>query len=337
MMLNSYAVLAVFFALLRLGLGVVVLACGAFGWRRWHAGGDRTTSENAGHLAFLLAVTLVLLGIASWPLLYLLLQSYVPEWPGAMCIYGVTQVGAGSTGPARHLPGLLRAMQVLKPALVFAGGAWYVLYLLDRRARGAPLLGRLFALLLPLGVLAVGDSVADLTYMSIPKREEFPAAGCCTAIADSTASRFLPRSWVGEGGRPQLWAAYGASNVLLMLMIAAGWANLRRLNVLVALSAVVNVAVSGVFLVEVFAPSLLDLPFHHCAYDLIPDAPEGVIAVALNLIGSFGVGWIVTLHWLGGADETWPHAAALGGALARLSLWCLATSLVMVNVALVLA
>src|SRR5262249_22181938 len=159
-------------------------------WRRWHA--DRSGSENAGHLAFLLAVTLVLLGVASWPLLYLLLQSYVLEWPGAMCIYGVTQVGKGSIGPARHLPSLGLAMGIMKPLLVFAGGAWYVLYLLDRRTRTAPLLGRLFALLLPLGLLAIADAATDLTYAAIPKREEFPAAGCCTTIAESSSSRYLP-------------------------------------------------------------------------------------------------------------------------------------------------
>ena len=55
------------------------------------------------------------LGLASWPLLYLLLQSYVPEWPDVMCIYGVTRVGAGSVGASRFLPGLVTALQVLKP------------------------------------------------------------------------------------------------------------------------------------------------------------------------------------------------------------------------------
>src|SRR5262245_47154864 len=122
MLLNSYAVLAVFLALLRLALAIMVLAFGAFGWRRRRAPGGPAARDNAGHLAFLLAVTLVLLGVASWPLLYWLLQSYVSLWPSAMCIYGVTQVGAGSMGPARHLPELLLAMQVMKPLLVFAGG-----------------------------------------------------------------------------------------------------------------------------------------------------------------------------------------------------------------------
>src|SRR5262245_40570263 len=217
MLLNRYAVLAVFLALRGLVLGALGLMCGAFGWRRYHAAPDRTTTENAGHLAFLLAVTLVLLGVASWPLLYLLLQSYVPEWPSAMCIYGVTQVGKGSMGPARHLPSLLLAMQVMKPLLVFAGGAWYVLYLLDRRTRTAPQLGRLFALLLPLGLLAIADAAADLTYTAIPKREEFLESGCCTGVAESSPSRYLPSSWAGEAARRRRHPRISPTNVWLTL------------------------------------------------------------------------------------------------------------------------
>jgi hypothetical protein len=336
MVLNSYAVLAVFLALLRLALGVIVVACGAFGRRRWHAAADRTTAENAGHLAFLLAVTLVLLGVASWPLLYLLLQSYVPEWPGAMCIYGITQVGKGSMGPARHLPPLILAIQVMKPLLVFVGGAWYVLYLLDRRTRTAPLLGRLFALLVPLGLLAIADASADLTYAAIPKREEFSAAGCCTTVAESSASRFLPPSWVGDAERTRLHAAYFTSNVLLMLLLATGL-GYGRPGWLVVLTAAVNLAVSGVFLVEVVAPTILHLPFHHCAYDLIPDAPEGIAAAGLHLIGTFAAGWSALVWGLGRGEETGPLALRLSDDLARLSLWCLGTSFVMVNLALVLA
>src|SRR5262245_46180835 len=336
MVLNSYAVLAVFLALLRLALGVIVLVCGAYGWRRWHAAADRSSAENAGHLAFLLAVTLVLLGVASWPLLYLLLQSYVPEWPGAMCIYGVTQVGKDSMGPARHLPGLILAIQIMKPALVFAGGAWYVLYLLDRRTRTAPLLGRLFALLLPLGLLAIADAAADLTYTAIPKREEFLSSGCCTAVTESSASRNLPGTWVAESCRTHLHTAYLTSNVILMLLLSAGF-GYGRPGALVVVLAAANLAVSSVYLVEVVAPTVLHLPYHHCAYDLIPDAPEGVAAIALHLIGTFAAGWSALVWWLGRGEETSALALQLSDQLAWLSLWCLGTSFVMVNVSLVLA
>src|SRR3712207_8430081 len=44
---------------------------------------------------------------------------------------------------------------------------------------------------------------------------------------------------------------------------------------------------SGLFLVEEAAPALLGLPYHHCPYDLIPQAPEAVVAVGLFLAGCF--------------------------------------------------
>lgn len=333
MILNSYAVLTIFLALWRLTLGVVVLACGAFGWQRWHGNVERR--ENAGHLALLLAVTLVLLAVASWPLLYLLLQSYVPEWPGAMCIYGVTQVGKGSSGPARHLPSLIFAMQLLKPALIFVGGAWYVIYLLDRRTVNAALLGRVFALLLPLGGLAIADSIADLTYVSIPKKEEFPAAGCCTTVASSSAERFMPSSWVGERGRGFLYGAYFGTTITVLMMLAAGVGG--TMPGLTCCAAALNLGASAVFLVDIFAPTVLNLPFHHCAYDLIPAAPEGAIAAALHLAGAFALGWGVVLRRVGLTDETRPLVFQLLGDLSGLSLWCYATSLLMVVVSLVLA
>src|SRR5262245_51217534 len=156
MILNSYAVLAAFVALLRLLSGLLILGAGLSAGRgRPATPDDRGALEDRGYLAFLLALLVVGLNLASWPLLYRLLQSYVPEWSqaGVMCIYGVMQVGEGSTGPSRFLPGLLRLLQLTRPVAAFAGGAWFVLYLLNRRTPNAALAGRLFAWLLPLGAL----------------------------------------------------------------------------------------------------------------------------------------------------------------------------------------
>src|SRR5438067_419399 len=222
MILNTYAVLAAFLALLRLVLGGAVVAAGVAGLRhRAATPDDRTRDEDRGTLAFLLALLLVGLGVASWPLLYLLLQSYVPEWPGVMCVYGVTKIGEGSLGPSRYLPDLLRGLQAAKPALVFAGGAWVALYLLNRRTRTGPLRGRLFALLIPLGALAAADAAAELAYVAIPKKEEFPTAGCCTATRADEADRFRPTGLTGEADRPWVTAAFYGANLSLVLALAA--------------------------------------------------------------------------------------------------------------------
>src|SRR5262245_21841028 len=112
MILNAYAVLCAFVAALELlcSLLVASLLWGKLTARPSNArAGDLSDgpverNEDRSFLLYLSAGLLLLLGLASWPLLYLLLQSYVPEWPDVMCIYGVTRVGAGSVGASRFLP-----------------------------------------------------------------------------------------------------------------------------------------------------------------------------------------------------------------------------------------
>src|SRR5205807_6623769 len=118
-------------------------------------------AENRGHLLFLLAFLLLGLNFASWPLFYLLLQSYVRDMPGVMCIYGVTRFGTGSLGPSRFLPALVQALQWTKPAVVFLSGAWFVVYALNRGTATAPLLPRILVLLLVLGTFAVADAALE--------------------------------------------------------------------------------------------------------------------------------------------------------------------------------
>src|SRR5262249_763476 len=148
-----------------------------------------------------------------------LLQSYVPEWPGVMCIYGVTQVGTGSLGPSRFLPGLVKLLQMTKPALVFGSGAWFVLYWVNWRTATAPLQSRILLALVVLGLLAACDATAETAYLVIPKKEEFLSAGCCTAGLDEwvRSTRFLPESLVREKDPPWLYAAYYGSNLGMVL------------------------------------------------------------------------------------------------------------------------
>jgi hypothetical protein len=346
MILNTSAVLLAFVAVLRLLLGLLVLGLGAAAW--WARGRAqtpeaRTALEDRCYLVFLLALLLLGLNLVSWPLLYLLLQSYVPEWPGVMCIYGVTQIGKGSLGPSRFLPDLLRFLQLTKPALVFAGGAWFVLYLLNRRTRTAPLLNRLFVVLLPLGLLAVADATAELGYVAIPKKEVFASAGCCVGAADEGgAARFVPPVLVGDAGRPYLYAGYYGAN--LGLLLALGAATRRPLAAPGALGLagfliadLLVLATSGVFLVEVAAPHLLHLPFHHCAYDLVSDVPEAVVAVTLFLAGCFFLGWACVARWFGRCRETEPFLPGTVRGLLRLSLWGFLASLAMLSLEMALA
>jgi hypothetical protein len=345
MILNAYAVLDAFLALLRLGLAGLVIFLGFSAWRQWRRASTseaRGAVEDRGYLLLLLGVVLLFVNLASWPLFYLLLDSYVPEWPGVMCIYGVTQIGKGSEGPSRFLPGLLKTLQLLKPILVFASGAWGMLYLANRRSPHAALTSRVLLVLVGVGVLAGVDALVEGAYLRIPKKEEFLSNGCCTASLDSEADRFLPSAVFGENSRTWLWTAYCVANVV---MIAGLFAAVRQAPssptsnpsppaplpeaergekatppprfgegvggrgytlALLLIGALVALPVSTVFLIDVAAPTLLRLPHHHCPYDLLPRAPESVLAIVSFVVGTFAVGWACVTAWFADCPETRP-------------------------------
>jgi hypothetical protein len=350
MILNAYAILDAFVSLLRLGVGLAVLGLGLSALRGWAgaraglAGEEKKALEDRCYLLFLLAGLLLVLNVLSWPLFYLLLQSYVPEWPGVMCIYGVTRIGAGSLGPSRFLPSLLTGLQVMKPGLIFLSGAWFVLYLVNRATQTAPLTGRVLAVLLAAGLLAVADAGAEAAYLAIPKKEQFLDGGCCTEAFDGEQrpSRFLPQARVGEQDVPWLWAAYFAVNGGMVVALAACVrVSRRRLPVgwlaPLLLGALLSLAVNAVFVVEVAAPRLLHLPYHHCPYDLVPRAPEALLAVALFMGGSFAVGWACVVGWLGRVAEARPLLPGMVGQLLHLGLLGYLGSVVMLSVELALA
>jgi hypothetical protein len=347
MILNAYAVLDMFLSLLRLGLGVLVFGLGFCAWRTWlrdtSAPDSRKALEDRCYLLFLLAGLLLVLNIASWPLFYLLLQSYVPQWPGVMCIYGVTRIGAGSVGTSRFLPSLVSALQGMKPALVFLSGAWLVLHLINRRTHTAPLTGRVLVLLLAVGLLAATDAAAEIAYLVIPKKEEFPSGGCCTEAfdAETRASRFLPGALTEENELPYLYALYYAVNAgviagLVGVRFRSHVLPGRRLALLLA-GVVLAVVVNTVFLIEVAAPRLLGLPYHHCPYDLLPAAPESLLAVALFLTGSAAVGWACVARWWGNHPEAGDFLPGTIDRLLHLGLVGYLGSVVMLSVELALA
>lgn len=342
MLLNAYSILDLFLISLRLLSGLLLCWLAAVCWwrgRRAMSPEKITALEDRSYLLSLLAVWLVALNLLSWPLFYWLLQSYVPEWPGVMCIYGVTQVGAGSMGSSRFLPALIEALQIIKPVLVFLGGAWFVLYLINRRTPTAPLRHRLLVMLTLLGLLGVLDAAVEGAYLIIPKKEEFLSVGCCTPGYDSP-DRSGPQAWMGAEDRPKLSAAYFAINAAMVLGLAlvTGLAPPSRkvLSLLLA-GAVISLPISALFLVEIAAPALLHLPHHHCPYDLLPQVPESVLALALYGLGCFGVGWAFLVGWLGRPAETGPWSGPMIRQLLFLALVGYFASLVMMFVELKLA
>lgn len=345
MILNAYAVLDVFISALRLFLGLIVLIFAGIAWRHFQrvsTPADKQGLEDRWYLLFLLAFLLLGLNIVSWPLLYLLLQSYVPQWDGVMCIYGVTQIGAGSVGPSRFLPGLLKALQLTKPGLVFLTGAWWVLYLINRQTRLAPLMPRTLLVLFLLGVLDIADAAAELAYLVIPKKEEVLSGGCCTFAFDDPDrfSRFFPTALMDEQHYQLLHVAYYGVNLSMVLLLLASARFSRTLSPLKLLPLLVGaglaVLVNGVFLIEIAAPGLLGLPYHHCPYDLVPKAPESLLAVALFLVGAFAVGWAFLASCLGGPLKTESFFQAMLRRLCYFAALCILASVTMMSVELAL-
>ncbi len=345
MILNAYAVLDAFLCALRGLLGVFVLGLALGLWRVWRPGlaaEARQVFEDRGYLLSLTAVVLLVLNIASWPLFYLLLQSYVHAWPGIMCVYGVTQIGRGSIGASGYLPLLLQLLQAAKPVLVFISGAWLVLYVVNRQTPAAPLTGRVLGLLIVLGACAVADAGVETAYLVIPKAEETLSVGCCTEFFDAPAggASLLPEALQADTAHVWLYGTYYTTNGLMLagLLYLAGRGRATRGGLtLLALGALGTLAVSGAFLVDTAAPRLLHLPYHHCPYDLLPKAPESLVGVALFALGTLAVGWAWVAGWLGRSEETLAVLPRMVRQLLMLALWGYGGSLVVMSLELALS
>src|SRR5439155_5077587 len=153
------------------------------------------------------------------------------------------------------------------------------------------------------------------------------SSGCCTEAFDGEdrASRFLPKALVKENEEGGLYAAYyGFHGGMVLALAGCVWLCRRRLLAVglapLLLGAILCGVVNVVFLIEVVAPRLLHLPYHHCPYDLVPRGPEGIVSAARSLGGSFAVGWACVAGWLGRAAESRAYLPATVRALLRVAL-----------------
>ena len=356
-MFNAYAVLAGFLSLVQLGVGTVALLVGA---RLMYASGQRSQSldrlpspdktpppdiltrrEDRLYLAVVLGTLQLIVTVVGWPLLYLLLQSYVPRWPGVMCIYGVLRIGSESDGAAGWLPTFLSMLQFTKPLGVLLAGAWFELYRLDRATTHSPLARRVVGLLVLTSALTVVDAAVELSYLAIPKQDESLSVGCCTAPADSARwSQRLPTSiWTNDSRRRLLVAAAVVANGLFVgglilvaracrraslgsrtsdvsastsanklataksapRMIPGGAAGPLALAAL-GVGAVASLPANLLLLTHWLAPSLLHLPYHACPYDLVSRAPESLVGLTAVSFGYLAASWAAMLLLVGRVD-----------------------------------
>ena len=297
MILNAFSVVAAFLAVLRTALGLAVVVAGVRAIRRARSVRERGVGEERFHLLLASCFTLAGLAAVSWPLLYLVLESYVLSWPGVMCVQGVTRIGAASVGPASWLPLLLGILAVTKPLLVFVSGAWLVLHVRNRRGRTDALLVPVLGTLTLAGLLAVADGAAETAYLVIPKEEKFLAAGCCAA---ELPARGVPVPEAPPDQKAAITAAFlgVGSGVVLALSAAIRYGGAWLWVAL--LLAIASLPLGFLFLEGVAAPRFLHLPYHHCVFCLARRMPETLVGIALYVTGALGVGWAVVGRLGGG-------------------------------------
>jgi hypothetical protein len=313
MLSSGYVALGAFVSALQVAAAAWAIVLSLQAWLsrksdRPDAASDRLESRT--YLAALLGYLLLGLSLISWLVFYLVLDSFVPQWPGAMCIYGITQFGRGMNGAVGWLPTLISVLQSLKPLLVFTAGGALVLYHFYRRLGTRTLLPRVASLLFVVAVFAMLDAATELSYLAIPKYEKVPSSGCCSAlgIGVEEVQTISPREQV-----KWQWSYYGCHLVIVGLLCHGTFK--RRLPaptqpLLVSAMALVTFATSMHFLVDVASPRLLHLPYHRCLYDLVPGVPESGVALGFLLWGTFCVGWGAIIACLGRAPESVAAAAA---------------------------
>jgi hypothetical protein len=245
-----------------------------------------------------------------------------------MCIYGVTKIGEGTIGPSRFLPPLLRVLEISKPSIVFASGCFVVTYLLYRSGYSGPLLKKMFLLLVTIGAISVADASAEGAYLVMPKKEIYPNSGCCVGPSAGIAHRRkeTPAGLTSEAQQPWVRVSYYLANGLVVALLlvhfvadSGGSSGKRMLWLLFACAG--SLPVNLVFLIDVAAPKILGLPFHHCLYDLPIHAPESLLGAVLTVVGSFSVFWAAVAHWTTGARASAPCVRQLVSKLLFLALF----------------
>lgn len=337
MIVNHYSVLMLFMSALGLALAGVLAATALAAARRIRRSRDQqqtSEAERSVHLATLVAIVCLTILVVGWPLLYAMLGSFVPEIPGAMCVYGVTKV----------MPITTTVIQAAKPAVVFVLGAWLLLEYVRRRSGLPPRRSRGMFALAAVAVMMAAAHGAELYY--VLNMESLNEVSCCSSYGQSAAAKLQAPSYYLPWALPErarsitLTALFFAGIPLLALwllvrapqrMARPKWSTPVQNAALLAASAGLGLACWWA-IAEVFAPRLMRLPFHHCLYCLVmggrvPDAP---LMVANLAVGLFCAGWAAVLGTTLQSRALAPAASRLHRRVCMLGATTLAASVLMV-------
>lgn len=243
---------------------------------------EKTISEQRYYLLGMIGIIVLLARLLNVPIFFWMLQSLVPYCPGAMCSYGVINVGAPYSSIAL----------ILKITLPFVYGLWITFELANRKEPLIPLLGRLArSFLLVLLPLVLVDSFVDVLLVASIRPVYAP---CCSSIYDVDPP-FSPSAILG----PQI----GLIIVLLtiavsIILIAIQWVE-NRYRLLPLLTLILSLTAAFLYLVtlhDTLAPVVLGLADHHCPYCLFQEFPDTALFAGLFWIGVASAGWRVILE-----------------------------------------
>lgn len=244
-------------------------------------------SEQKYYLLSMIGIIVLLGRLLIVPVFFWMLQSLVPFCPGAMCAYGVMNVGS----PYSFID------LTLKIVLPFAYGAWIVLELANRTHPELPLmthLARSFLLiLLPMVVI---EAALDVLFVATVKPVFAP---CCGSVYDVDPP-FSPSSLFGpEFGMFLLVVLVILASILILVQWSPIKPRARSVPILIlALSAGL---VYLFVLHDTYAPLVLGLPDHHCPYCLFQEFPDTAFFTVLFWVGIASAGWRAIMEW------SWQH------------------------------
>jgi len=266
-----------------------------------------------------------------------MLQSFVSEVPGAMCIFGVTRV----------LPDTVTFLQIVKPISFFIIGGWLLCYYVDKSIQTSPLARKNLLFLLPICGVLLADSIGDIYY--VIRMKPLMSVSCCATFFDTPLrpSAMIPQAIFGREFQHALFIVFYAINIILIILLFTSlsrkWQSLTSLPKDIMLYSQVILAVSNIPIViisffENIGPTLMQLPLHHCIYcfmgkGIVPDAP---VILGLFAIGTFSIGWMVILRFICRNVETQPVTGKLLRKVNGLGVFCLLAFIIMVTIHLIL-
>jgi len=299
MILNALSIILIFIGVLSALLAIWGGISSLILYRKWKRPSrpeEKTSLEDRSYLVLLIMVIVLLIRLINWPLFYVTLQSFISDIEGAMCIFGVTQVKVGLT----------RFLEFLKPTNFFLIGGWLILHFLDRATKTSPLMRKKLLLLSIIGLFVLIDSLGDIFLILGIAPESL--VSCCTTVTDilNRPTRTTPESILGPEYAQSLQVLFFITHLALMGFIGVSlkFRIFRRpILGLLFLFSLLNAILFLLSQIEVFAPRMMHLPFHHCLYCLWQYVPDSIIMYLLFILGTFSVGWAFTTDLFGKIGE----------------------------------